>query len=453
VKALTPVQILERLEQRLPLLTGGAGDLPERQRTLRATIDWSHELLTPVEQRLFARLSVFAGGCTLEAAEQVAEADVDTLQSLVDKSLLRHTDDRFWMLETIREYAAGRLDGNETHLRHAEWFLALAEEAELELIGGAQAIWLGRLDADHDNLRAALVFLRGSGRSTLEVRLAGALWRFWYLRGFLREGRNRLGDILAAAGSDRAVEHEKILYGAAVLANRLGDYDRAEELAAERLAITRARGDPKLIASSLLLLGVTVASRGEHERASALFAEGADLAREEGDKFVLAMALGNLGDLALIQGDDETARSLYEEALALFREISDTHGSAIGLWKLGELGRKQGQIDEAKALAYEALGLAHALGDKEVIIWCLESLAEQTVSEGQADRTARLLGASEALREDTGQAPDLSEQSHLEHTMALLGLELDEEHLAAARAEGRAMTLDEAVAYALEPTA
>ena len=204
-----------------------------------------------------------------------------------------------------------------------------------------------------------MAFLRRSGRSALELRLAGALWRFWHLRGFLNEGQDRLDEILAAAGGDLTVEHEKILYGAAVLAHRLGDYARGEQLAAERLAISRARDDQKLIASSLLCLGLMVASKGEHERALALYTEGADVARKGGEKVILGMTINNLGDLALNQGDYETARSRFEEVLAL--EISDTHGIAVVLSNLGEVARMQGRIEEAKALTHEALSLAHSL--------------------------------------------------------------------------------------------
>jgi tetratricopeptide (TPR) repeat protein len=266
-------------------------------------------------------------------------------------------------------------------------------------------------------------------------------------------GWSHLEHALAATRSDPALERTKLLYGAAVVLHRLGDYDRAEELAAERLTISRARGEPKLLASSLLCLGLMVDSKGEHERALALYTEGADLARKEGDKVVLAMTLANLGVLAASQGDKKTARSCYEEALALHRENFDTHNIAIALANLSALASKRGQIEEAKALTHEALGLAHGLGDKEVIIACLENLGEQAASEGQADRAARLLGASEALRGDTGHAPlpQPDQQESWARIMALLGAGLDDEHLAAARAEGHAMTLDEAVAYALEP--
>jgi tetratricopeptide (TPR) repeat protein len=357
------------------------------------------------------------------------------------------------MLETIREFASECLDQSgeaaQTRGRHARWFLELGEQAEPELTGAGQGVWLQRLDAEHDNIREAVGWA-STHQPQLAVALVGAVWRYWHLRGLLREGWSHLEHALAATRSDPALERTKLLYGAAVVLHRLGDYDRAEEFAAERLAISRARGDPKLLASSLLCLGLMVHSKGDHERAVALYTEGADLARKEGDKVVLAMTLANLGILAQNQGDEDTARSRYEEALALYRENSDTHNIAGSLGNLAELARTQGRIEEAKALTHEALGLAHGLGDKEIIIGCLEDFGEQAASEGQADRAARLLGASEALREDTGHAPQF-QQRPWARIMALLDAEFDPEHLAAARAEGHAMTLDEAVAYALEP--
>ena len=244
VKALSPAQILERLEQRLPLLTGGARDAPERQRTLRATIEWSYELLTDEEKLLFARLAVFRGGCTLEAAEEVVEANLDALQSLVDKSLLRHSGERFWMLETIREYAAERLeqfeDAEALRRRHAEYFLRLAEEAEPHLTGPQQATWLERLEAEHDNLRLSQDSLRHAGRGAEELELVGALMRFWYVRGHLREGRSRCEEALAAH-DDQSRPRLKALFGAGLLAHRLGDYQRA---AGAHARATRARPPP-----------------------------------------------------------------------------------------------------------------------------------------------------------------------------------------------------------------
>ncbi len=202
VRALSPAQLLERLEQRLSLLTGGARDLPERQRTLRATIEWSHELLLPEERRLFARLAVFRAGCTLGSAEAVADAELDTLQSLLDKSLVRHTGERFWMLETIREYAYEQLEeggeSDEVERRHAQHFLALAEEAWPHLRwDGSPGDWLDRLEREHDNLRAALDRFHAAGETQLQLELAGALSRFWLMRGHLAEAGRRLDTALA----------------------------------------------------------------------------------------------------------------------------------------------------------------------------------------------------------------------------------------------------------------
>ena len=451
---LSPAQILGRLSQRLDLLRGGR-DADPRQQTLRATIEWSHDLLRVEEQRLFAQLAVFRGGCTLEAAEQVADAELGILQSLVDKSLLRHSGERFWMLETIRQFAVELLeasgDSDDLNARHARWFLAIAEEGASELNGASQAVWLARLDTEHDNLRAALAFARRTGRPLWELRLAGALWQFWYRHGLLNEGRARLEEILAAAGSELTVEHEKILNGAAFLTNTLGDHGRAEELAAQRLTISRADDNPKLIASSLFTLGVIAQSKGELDRASALGTEGVDLARKEGDTWALSVTLNMLGIVALSQGDDQTARSRYEEALALARQDSDTRNIAAVLMNLGEIAARQDQSDEAQALVREALALGHRLGDKEVVISCLDVLGELAASEGKPDRAARLLGASHALRDDTGHTALPFHQEQLERTIALLDAELDEGQVTAARAEGHAMTLDQAVTYALEP--
>ena len=221
---------------------------------MRATIEWSHDLLTDEEESLFARLAVFRGGCTLEAAEDVAGASLDVLQSLVDKSLLRHAGERFWMLETIREYAAERLEhqgGSETlRQRHADYFLRLAEEAEPHLTGSQLAPWLDRLEAEHDNFRLSLDSLRRAGRGGEELRLVGALMRFWYVRGHLREGSDRCQEALAAH-DDQSQPRLKALFGAQLLAHRLGDYQRAEALTQERLVLARCLGDPEAIASSL----------------------------------------------------------------------------------------------------------------------------------------------------------------------------------------------------------
>jgi predicted ATPase/class 3 adenylate cyclase len=320
VKALSPAQILERLEQRLPLLTGGARDAPERQRTLRATIEWSYDLLADEEKSLFVRLAVFRGGCTLDAAEEVADANLDALQSLVDKSLVRHAQERFWMLETIREYGAERLehleDAGTLRRRHAEYFLRMAEEAEPKLKESQQGPWLDRLEAEHENLRLSMDFLRQAGPAADEFRLIGALARFWYLRAHLREGSRRSEEALAAH-DDQSPLRLKVLYAAMLLDHRLGDYERADSLAKERLDLARRLEDAEEVASALLGVGLTARALGDNERAVACTAESAELARAGGYTWILATATNNLGWFAEEDGDHAHARARYEEALAL----------------------------------------------------------------------------------------------------------------------------------------
>ena len=283
-RVLTPAQILDRLGQRLDLLKGGR-DADPRQQTLRATIEWSHDLLTDDEKQLFARLAVFAGGCTLDAAEDVCDADLDLLQSLVDKSLLRHTGDRFWMLETIREFAVERLqqlaDAGEIFERHAQWYLGLAKSAQGELRGAAAEEWLGRLDADLENLRRAIGWARDHD-ARLEVELVGATWYFLSVRGLFREALNYLVHALETARST-SFDHAELLRGAGSVAFELGDNAASQEWFEELLELGRARGDAQSIAESLAILAdVTVQGR-DLERSRTLILDAADAARACGD--------------------------------------------------------------------------------------------------------------------------------------------------------------------------
>jgi predicted ATPase/class 3 adenylate cyclase len=453
VKALSPRQILERLEQRLPLLTRGARDAPERQRTLRATIEWSYELLPATEKLLFARLAVFRGGWTVEAGEEVVEANLDALQSLVDKSLLRFSGERFWMLETIREYATERLeqleDDEALRRRHAEYFLRLAEEAEPHLTGQQQATWLDRLEAEHDNLRLSQDALRHAGLGAEELGLVGALMRFWYVRGYLREGRSRCEEALAAH-DDQSPPRLKALFGAALLAHRLGDYRHAEALMRERLALARHLEDAEGVASSLIGFGMSAQALGDQERAAASYTEGAELARAGGYTWFLAVAIGNLAFLAQEQGDYAQTGTLQEESLGLFRELGDERKIAEGLVGLGVVASRQGRRDEAGALLRESLEYAEALVDKEIAIWCLEELATLAVSRGEAERAARLVGAIETLREETGHAGTPEERRLADQTRSVIASELGEGHFAAALQIGRAMTFEQTMVFALE---
>ena len=453
LKALSPAQLLERLEQRLPLLTGGGRDAPERQWTLRATIEWSYELLADEEKSLFAGLAVFRGGCTLEAAEEVVGASLDVMQSLVDKSLLRYTEERFWMLETIREYAVERFehqgDGDTLRQRHADYFLRLAEEAEPHLTGSRMAPWLERLEAEHDNFRLSLDTLRRADRGGEELRLVGALMRFWYIHGHLREGRSRCEDALAAH-NDQSQPRLKALFGAGLLAHRLGDYQRVEEIGQERLVLARRLGDAEAVASSMIALGLAAQGLRDDERAAAAYAEAAELARAGGYSWFLAVATDNLGDLLVEQGDYVQGRPLLEEAHELFRELGDERMASVVVVNLGVLAARESRSDTAEALLREALEYAAAHVDKELAIWCLSELPALVLYKGDAERAARLTGAMETLREETGHAPLPDQQRLSEQTRSALVSELGEERLAVALDVGREMTFEQAVADALQ---
>jgi tetratricopeptide (TPR) repeat protein len=380
-------------------------------------------------------------------------ASLDVMQSLVDKSLLRHAEERFWMLETIREYSAERLeiqgDGDSLRQRHADYFLCLAEEAEPHLTGSQQAPWLERLEAEHDNFRLSLDSLRRADRGDEELRLVGALMRFWYVRGHLREGRSRLEDALAAH-DDQSQPRLKALLGAAVLARPLGDYQRAAALGQERLELARRLGDAEAVASSMIALGLAAHGLGDHERAAAAYTEASELARAGGYIWFLAVANDNLGDVLVEKGDYVQARPHLEEAHELFRELGDERMASAVVVNLGTLAAREGRSDEAEALLRQALEYAEAQVDRELAIWCLGELAALTLSNGDAERAARLTGAMETLREETGHAPSPDQQRLSEQTRSALASELGEERLGVALAIGREMTFEQGVAYALQ---
>jgi len=339
VRMLSPDQLLERLAGRLDLLKAGRGVDP-RQRTLRATIEWSYDLLDEEEQRLFARLAVFAGGCTLEEAEEICEADLDVLQSLVDKSLARVREgDRFWMLETIREFATERLEASgeadELHRRHAEYFLALAEEAE-PFIHRVDAGWLDRLGREADNLRAALDWLVASEETQLVLRLAGALDDFWGAKGYLAEGHRRLEDALEADQSPTPAR-AKALNAAADMQIGQGDAARARLRAEEALALHRQLGNGWGVAASLYLLGAAEADDRKFERARELWEESTRRFREAGDSFhmllatrMLAWAYDELGETERAVGLKEDVLEQARVAMFFFRYGGFSDGTIIG---------------------------------------------------------------------------------------------------------------------------
>jgi len=397
---LSPAQILDRLSQRLDLLTGGR-DTDPRQQTLRATIAWSHELLDEDEKQLFARLAVFRGGCTLETAEQVVGAELDVLQSLVDKSLARHSGERFWMLETIREYAAEQLGDDRFAAQHAAYYLALAEEAHAHLLGTPKA-WLDRLDAEHDNLRAALDRFETEGDLQRAVELAGALHRFWYMRGHLREGRERLERLLAADDRPTAARG-RALNGAAVMAVNNADYEAARSHAQAALALHRELGNEWGAAYSEMLLG-SAASGDDDFRAAYRFTANAELRfRELGDEYYARLAAGNLGYYLQELGDLDRARTVLEDLYRRARVAQDERSEAQASGQLGQVAILQGRFDDALRLLERSLRIASRLGDPTTAARDLRRLARVLCEKGRPEAAACVLSASERMREDAGQ--------------------------------------------------
>ncbi|HET8631472.1 MAG TPA: tetratricopeptide repeat protein [Thermomicrobiales bacterium] len=524
VALLPPPALLARLERRLPVLTGGAADLPARQQTLRDTIAWSEHLLDPTEQALFRRLAIFAGGCTPDAAEAVfAEVRneklevrsalpgdafslltshlslLDLLGSLVEKSLLRRVDGpggepRLAMLETIREYAVERLaaSGELAALRraHADYYLALAERARPALHGAEQGAWLARLEAEHGNFRAALRATLAAGDAATALRVAGALWPFWHIRGHLAEGRRWLEEALALDGAPTAARAEA-LCGAGILAFYQGDYGHAAARCGESLTFFQPLGDERGMAGALTGLALVARGGGDVAGARTLQEEGLARYRAAGDRRGVAEALHYLGLLASYGGDDEAARAILEEALAINRELGDRRGVGYGLGLLGVILCRQGEYAAARPLAEESLaaGLAlgerrgvgralqllgdialalgdlpaarthyqeslalfRELGDRLFVAVCLEGLAGLAAAEGWPVRAGRLFGAAAALRDTIGAPlPDFN-RAFYEWNQARARAAVDEATFAAAWAAGRLLTPEEALAAPDEP--
>jgi predicted ATPase len=449
---LSPAQIVERLAQRLDLLKGGR-DAEARQQTLRAAIAWSHELLTENEQRLFARLAVFAGGCTLEAAEQITDADLDTLQSLVDKSLVRVREgNRFWMLETIREYAVEQLEesGEAERLRrrHAEHFLELAEETE-PLAREVDAATLDRLEEEADNLRAALDWLEGSGETQLVLQLAAALDDFWGVKGYLAEGRRRLEAAVAADETPTAAR-AKALNGAGDMAIGHGDSAAARLRAGEALALNRQLGNTWGIAVSLFILGHAAADDEDYETARQHWEESERLFREAGDSFQALMTTRMLAWAYDELGESRRARGLMQDVLQQARAAQDKHVEVHALESLAIDAALEGRIEDATSLLGEAWKLNRDLGDRfrAAILVC--RFARVLGFAGRAEVAARVLAAGEKLYEEMGGSPMGWLQRGNDQALTLIRAELDEATFAEAYDQGASLTADEAVALALE---
>jgi predicted ATPase/predicted Ser/Thr protein kinase len=450
-KALTPMQILERLSQRPDLLKGGR-DADPRQQTLRATIEWSYDLLSEDEQRLFRALSVFAGGCTLDAAEHVADADLDTLQSLVEKSLVRFAEERYWMLETIQEYAGERLqDRGHSDLgqRHAEYFLALVEHEEPELVASRQLASIARLTAEHDNLRAARTWFRSTNDGEREIRLVAAVWGFLMARGHLSEGRTWLEEALAARDAGTLERRATALFGAAILAIWQGDHARGQEYAEESLTLAREHGDKRSVARALDALALAAQREGDDDRAASLFQECRELARDVGDEWLLGIALNNLGDLALNRGSYSEAGTLFEESLALGRKHDNSERIARSLVNLASVHLELGQDETALALLEECLDRAVGAGFVEVVESALEGFAALAATKGDAERAVTLVAQAEELRNAIGVSLVRFEQSRNERLLLAARQQLGPDAFTEARRRGQALSMTQAVDFAL----
>ena len=464
-KLLTPSAMLQRLGSRLKLLGGGSRDLPERQRTLRGTIEWSFALLEEGEQVLFARLAVFSGGRTLEAIEAVCDAEGDLpmdalegVSSLLDKSLLRQEEGpegepRFVMLETIHEYARERLEASgeaeETSRLHAEYFLALAEAAEPELSGADQLACLERLEAEHDNMRAALTWSLEKEPETA-LRLAVALARFWEMRARFLEGSRWLEAALRQ--SDRADfgTRAKLLSQAGTFAFYRTDFEHAIVLHGEALELYRQVGDDNGVAFALMCLGAQHMEKGDHERAAPFLEETLALSRRIGDKRNTAGTLHNLEEVERQRGNYERAKALGTESIGLWREIKDDYNLSMVVGWVGLLEVWSGdQPDLAEGFLNEALALERELGYWAYAAYCLEAFAGLAEARGQDARAARLWGAAEALRTDIGAPLPLDARRLYKPSMAAARALLGEAEWEEAFAQGMAMSAEEAAGYAL----
>ena len=441
VALLPPPILLDRLERGLPTLGEGPRDLPERQRTLRRTLAWSHDLLGECERRLYRCLAVFSGGCTVEAVEAVcgaegealAEDGADTLSSLaalVDQSLLLRAElppdtpdmpgtPRLVLLETIREDALARLGASgeaETYRRrHADYYLALLERSALDLTGAQQAAW-GALVApellrERDNFRAALTWAREHDRVELALRLAGLLWSIWAALGTIDAGRRDLEATLAldGAGADEfAAVRARALHGVGVLAETQGDWTAAHDYYAASLALRRALDDQLGIARSVLSVGYTVLERGDGPVAEAAFMEARDRYRDLGDQRGVAYAISGLGYIALYAGDTVGSRPLHRESLAISRAIDDPRGIAHALAGLGYVALAESAFDEARALHEESLAQSRALGDRGSVVHRLSALGTIALLEGDTARAADYLREGVALANELGGSEVLS---------------------------------------------
>jgi predicted ATPase len=506
IKLLSPSAMQSRLESSLQLLTGGAKDLPMRQQTLRATMDWSYDLLSPAEQTLFRRLSVFVGGCTLEGVEAVCntkqdlQIDVlDGMGSLVNNSLVRQVEQsagepRFALLDTVREYGLERLaaSGEESGIRkaHAAYCLVLAEECAAQAADPTSTEWLSLLEVEHNNCRSALDWLTRSGNAEWGLRLGAALFQFWETREHLTEGRGRLEKLLklprtAGTSSSRA----RALFAAGVLASEQRDHRAAHALMEESLQISRELNDTRGVGIALNALAANSRDEGEIATARSLFEESLAIWRGLDDRAMVARGLSNLasamksqrdfsvaralheesrvifeelgdstciawslnyqGDVAQEQGEISVARELYEQSLKIFRKLGDKWGVAGCLADLGNLARDEGDEKKSRSHYAESMKLFRELGQKRGMARLLDCLACSAALQSQPERALRLAGSAAAMRRVLGAPLPVAEQMRLEKTLDLARQSISPAKAAAAWMDGWTMSTDKATQEAL----
>jgi predicted ATPase len=474
VRLLPPRALRTRLESSLGFLTGGARDLPERQQTLRNTIAWSYSLLGEDEQTLFAQLGVFSGGFDLQAVETICCPDgassadsnqvltnIEALSSLVDQSLVqqeeRDGEPRFGMLETIREYALERLQSSAgwqaTCDRHAEYYLVLAEAAELELKGPNQRAWLERLETEHDNLRAALTRFLSQDQIASGLRLGWGVWMFWWFKGHLDEGAYWFEEMLSRSESLPPYPRARALSGAGLQIFARRNNVGAQVLLEQSLPLYREVADKPGIAIAAGTLGRLVTLRGDYARAEALLEESLTLYRELGDNWFLAMMLNFLGVIPLNQGNRSRAVHLFEEALRVSRVVGDTLPLLLSLYNLALSRRADGKLTEATALVEEGLSLSDKVGDEASLGYYLEELAALARLQGDAERAERLYGAADTLLETVGSVWLYTYASNRsQHVIAVDEVQsttVEKAALEEVRAQGRAMGRAHVMDYAL----
>ena len=460
-RILSPEILLSRLEHRLPLLTSHRRDLPARQRTLRATLTWSYDLLTEGEQALFRRLAVFVDGWTLQAAEAVCAVDagerasvLDRLEALVSQSQVQADGQRFGMLETIREFAGDQLarsgERTDPHDRHAEFFLALANEAVHHLESPEQTTWLDLLEREHANIGAALRWLIESGDIDRGLRLGDSLRLFWFMRGHLAEGRAHLESLLALVGeSIDPTLRASVLDDAGFLARYQGDYASAHSFIEQGLAIRRERADRHGIADSLSNLGYVALHDANQAAARALYEEALQTHRDLDNAQGIADSVSHLGLLAIYERRVEVARALHEESLALWRSAGDKFGIGWALSNLGAVAVLEGDLIEARSLLGESARLNADLQSAWAAACSLEGFALLAAAQEQPARALRLAGAATALRASAGTPLAAAGELHLRKQLAASWAVLDNDRAAQIYAEGQQLSLEDAVEYAL----